>query len=97
MILLLVFLFLPPPKKKKKGGASGCPIFFGYSGTPFLPPGKNNEVCNGSFAPLRGGSTVVGLRAEVDEGLEGAPRERFSAGKSASPMSNENRGPVWVV
>ena len=39
----------------------------------------------------------MGLRAEVDEGLEGAPTEGFSAGKAASPMSNENKGPVWVV
>ena len=38
----------------------------------------------------------MGLRAEVDEGLEGAPTEGFWAGTSASPMSHENRGPFGL-
>lgn len=75
---------LPSPPQKKVG-ASGCPIFLDTLGPPKKPSGKtNNEVCNGSFAPLRGGSTFVGLRAEVDEGPEGAPAMKKGA-------------PFWVV
>lgn len=69
-----------PSHPKKKVGLLVAPFFLDTLGPPKKPPGKtNNEVCNGSFAPLRGGSTFVGLRAEVDEGPEGAPAMKKGA------------------
>ena len=74
--------------KKNNGRPSFFPFFCSLLFPPsfqFLtaslsnPPDHRTEVCNNDWTPLRGGSTTLGLRAEVDQVTQGVVTvSRFS-------------------